>query len=760
MAKYYFTHDNGGYELMNFETAFLHIGACSNLSVRANGDNESVEITDISWRKWAPILYETSADDIYVTDASAGYDQEVLSYSQLCAYLHSIIVSSGGSVANAVWGQITGTLSQQTDLKNALDAKQGTLEAGTGITIEGNVISATGGGGGSTTWGSITGTLSSQTDLKNALDAKQDSLTFDNSPTSGSNNPVKSGGVYTALSGKQNTLTFDNSPTENSDNPVKSGGIYTALSGKANSSHTHEQSDVNGLSTALSGKQDTLTAGDNISIVGNVISATLVQSDWNQSDSTADDYIKNKPNLNALTVKQNNIEGFVVKSRNVQYEKGKYFSLSKSVGESININIPISNASGYCLVIPITADFQKVVLHSYNTSASIRPWAITNSSGVILAIYDWGSQSAQAMTSTITKEDLPNNSAYIVCDSWEKNTYSDGHYAEVFESYTSRVNRINPLFAKKAVFFGDSIVEGVDNSYTSFADYMADYGCEVYKMGVGGTHLTPSSLSAQSSFNGYSVYHLIHAWCSQSYTVMDATTDYIEESTQYGDRWAHVPEFIKSTSPANFDVIVICAGTNDWNNVGRVLGKWSDTSIPYNYTATVKAIVNELRAVNPNIQVVFVTPPVRWVDYNASSPDATKFSDNSANANSGLWLGDVAGTIIQTAMRVKAVAIDMYKGMGVNEVNFSTFFTSGGTHPNDAGQKRMAKVIAENIGTSLSGGMVTDHVHPNKDVLDGITATAWNAKVGSSTLTGIEGISQDTYDNLSSIDEGTIYFTY
>ena len=34
------------------------------------------------------------------------------------------------------------------------------------------------------------------------LEAKQGSLTFDNSPTSGSNNPVKSGGVYTALESK------------------------------------------------------------------------------------------------------------------------------------------------------------------------------------------------------------------------------------------------------------------------------------------------------------------------------------------------------------------------------------------------------------------------------------------------------------------------------------------------------------------------------------------------------------------------------
>ena len=65
---------------------------------------------------------------------------------------------------------------------------------------------------------------------------------------------------------------------------------------------------------ALQGKQDTLTAGTNITIAtdqqtGNlVISATgggsaQVQSDWNQSDSTAVDYIKNKPTIpSAITV--------------------------------------------------------------------------------------------------------------------------------------------------------------------------------------------------------------------------------------------------------------------------------------------------------------------------------------------------------------------------------------------------------------------------------------------------------------------------
>lgn len=44
---------------------------------------------------------------------------------------------------NAAWGNITGTLSNQTDLQNALDSKQDTLTAGEGIEISGNTISAT-----------------------------------------------------------------------------------------------------------------------------------------------------------------------------------------------------------------------------------------------------------------------------------------------------------------------------------------------------------------------------------------------------------------------------------------------------------------------------------------------------------------------------------------------------------------------------------------------------------------------------------------
>jgi hypothetical protein len=52
------------------------------------------------------------------------------------------------------------------------------------------------------TW--VTDTGKSIADINTALDGKQDTLTFDDTPTSGSENPVKSGGVYTALQGKEN----------------------------------------------------------------------------------------------------------------------------------------------------------------------------------------------------------------------------------------------------------------------------------------------------------------------------------------------------------------------------------------------------------------------------------------------------------------------------------------------------------------------------------------------------------------------------
>ena len=62
------------------------------------------------------------------------------------------------------------------------------------------------------------------------INAKQDTLTFDNVPTSGSNNPVKSGGIYTTIEGMKLTKVWENpNPTEWGTNSVDLGVVAKKL---------------------------------------------------------------------------------------------------------------------------------------------------------------------------------------------------------------------------------------------------------------------------------------------------------------------------------------------------------------------------------------------------------------------------------------------------------------------------------------------------------------------------------------------------
>lgn len=102
--------------------------------------------------------------------------------------------------------------------------------------------------------------------LLNHIKVKQDTLIFDSTPTSGSQNPVTSDGIFSALLGKQDNLTFDLVPTKNSRNPVESNGVFEALASKQDTLTFDETPTANsqnpvksgGIHTALSGKQDTL----------------------------------------------------------------------------------------------------------------------------------------------------------------------------------------------------------------------------------------------------------------------------------------------------------------------------------------------------------------------------------------------------------------------------------------------------------------------------------------------------------------------
>lgn len=99
------------------------------------------------------------------------------------------------------------------------------------------------------------------TSEKSTWSGKQDALTFDNAPTANSDNPAKSGGIFTAIANAQLMTGYEKAASASavaaSDTFIQAiGKIEKGLDGKAASAHTHEGADV----TALTGYQTALSA--------------------------------------------------------------------------------------------------------------------------------------------------------------------------------------------------------------------------------------------------------------------------------------------------------------------------------------------------------------------------------------------------------------------------------------------------------------------------------------------------------------------
>jgi len=197
--------------------------------------------------------------------------------------------------------------------------------------------------------------------LNNALDGKANKAT--SLEGYGITNAYTKTEVDTSLSGKASS-SHNHSMSDVS-------GLSNALSGKSDTGHTHQMSDVSGLDTALSGKAPSIhrhTAADisdlNIPTVGfeadgshldselidlNGIKHSFltkhqnipaqVQSDWNEADTDAAGFIKNKPQIPAAQIQsdwnqtnQSALDYIKNKPTITKYKAGTNISFSDSDG--------------------------------------------------------------------------------------------------------------------------------------------------------------------------------------------------------------------------------------------------------------------------------------------------------------------------------------------------------------------------------------------------------------------------------------------
>ena len=104
------------------------------------------------------------------------------------------------------------------------------------------------------------GTLAEKVNTQETqIQGKQDKLTFDSTPTAGSNNPVTSDGIKKAIDaggGGGGSVTLDDTVTQSSQNGVKSSGIYSFVHeitdplGETVGEHTSEIETIKGTQTS------------------------------------------------------------------------------------------------------------------------------------------------------------------------------------------------------------------------------------------------------------------------------------------------------------------------------------------------------------------------------------------------------------------------------------------------------------------------------------------------------------------------------
>lgn len=136
--------------------------------------------------------------------------------------------------------------------------------------------------------------------------------------------------VNGALQSKQNALTFDNTPTSGSSNPVTSAGVYTALQGKV------DKVSGKGLST------NDYTTAEKSKLAGIESGAKAnVQADWNEDDSTSDAFIKNKPEIpDAVTWDDVDAEFDITSTNPIENGRVKQeFDVVKGVTDALAANI-------------------------------------------------------------------------------------------------------------------------------------------------------------------------------------------------------------------------------------------------------------------------------------------------------------------------------------------------------------------------------------------------------------------------------------
>ena len=245
---------------------------------------------------------------------------------------------------------------------------------------------------------------------------------------------------------------------------------------------------------------------------------------------------------------------------------------------------------------------------------------------------------------------------------------------------SANIDKLNPLYGKTGVAFGDSITQG--GSYPEYVSSLT--GANYINVGFGSTRLARTNRE-NYPWKDIGMCDLVDAITSGDWLLTDAAIAEID--AHYGNTtYSTIYNRLKAIDFNTVDFISFMYGTNDANNPVFEIGA-PDSTDTYTVNGALNYILQTLITTYPHIKVYALSPIFRQKLSGWGDGD----SDDSKLPN-GVYLYDIAQAIVDKAKEYHVPVKDMYNESGINRHN-ADHFLKDGVHPGDAGNQLMNEVI-------------------------------------------------------------------
>ena len=332
--------------------------------------------------------------------------------------------------------------------------------------------------------------------------------------------------------------------------------------------------------------------------------------------------------------------------------------------EVLTGNLPTGSRIRYMGGATNTPNIFCIMISDANNNTISSFWGTITYNGDIITLYTYGKVTTKCVINTANIQ------------------INKGSLYDYGNALLLNIEYLNGYTPKKIMCFGDSITEFKDSKNMRYSDYLARLsGCDIINCGIGATQLaqrvTPSATPAtlRQAYAAVDISSLITAWVDNDWTIVDASVLYLYNNNHSHD-YRNIVATLKDTNITDIDIITIFGGTNDLTTDVTNLGVPGSTNIQET-AGGIYTIINKLQTANPNIEIFFFTPIVRYV---VNTRTEANWSDNYVVNDRKL--PDVVNCIVDNCNYYHVPCRNWYWDLGWTRFNFSNYFNDNdGTHP-------------------------------------------------------------------------------